>query len=199
MLLARPLCHISEPNVARRSQSLPTPGIDAAIESILASWDASETEGQSATEPRPLERPASSCYSDPRARMNMSAAGRWGLHLCWRSCQELSGSTGAQRSAVHWHVITATRITVDHLFSLIAWQPCDIFTSEPNKHRNLSVSWVQYKKIRNKTCQLWDWKSWELPLYSVVSLEAFWRSFVHLKGGGNAWVKFMLMRQVEGK
>jgi len=27
MLLARPLCHILEPIVARRSKSLPTPGI----------------------------------------------------------------------------------------------------------------------------------------------------------------------------
>jgi len=30
MLLARPLCHIFEPNVARESKSLPTPGLDAA-------------------------------------------------------------------------------------------------------------------------------------------------------------------------
>jgi len=32
MLLARPLCHIFEPNVARRSKSLPTSGLEAGAE-----------------------------------------------------------------------------------------------------------------------------------------------------------------------
>lgn len=60
-----------------------------------------------------------------------SAAGWCDLHLHWQSCQELSRCISAERSAVHWHFITATRITVDLLFSLIVWQYFDIFTSRP--------------------------------------------------------------------
>lgn len=92
-------------------------------------------------------------YSHPRARVEMMkttggvsascAAGQCDLHLCWQSCQELSSCIPAQCSAVHWHFITATRITVDLLFPLIVWQPCDIFTSQPQRcqrrHQNMSL------------------------------------------------------------
>lgn len=73
------------------------------------------------------------------------AAGRCDLHLCWRSCQELSSCIqAAERSAAHWHFITETRITVDlFLFPFIVWQACDILTSQPRRcqlrHQNTSL------------------------------------------------------------
>lgn len=98
---------------------------------------------------------ASSCYSYPKAQMEMmkmagvtasSAAGRCDLHLCWQSCQEPSSCISPECRAVHWHFITATRITVDLLFSLIVWQPCDIFTSrlrDASTGTRTCVSWVK--------------------------------------------------------
>lgn len=74
-----------------------------------------------------------------------SAAGRCDLRLCWQSCQELSGCIHTDCSAVHWHFIAATRITVDLLFPLIVWQPCDIFTSQPrdaSTGTKTRASWV---------------------------------------------------------
>lgn len=58
-----------------------------------------------------------------------SSAAGFDLHLCCRSHQELSSCIQSERSAVRWHFITSTWITVDLLFSLIVWPSCDIFNA----------------------------------------------------------------------